>query len=63
MQLSTPVPDHIVDLSGKRCPHLVIAIIAALRKMNDGQILQVTATDPVAPSSIAAWARQSGQTL
>lgn len=63
MRLATPVSDQIVDLSGSRCPHLVIAIIAALNSMKSKQVLQVIATDPVAPSSIASWARQSGNTL
>lgn len=63
MRLTTPVAHHAVDLSGKRCPHLVIAIIAALQRMESGQVLQVIATDPLAPSSVIAWARQSGHTL
>lgn len=63
MRLNTPEPHHKIDLSGKRCPHLVIAIIGALGIMDSGQILEVIATDPVAPSSIAAWARQSGHDL
>lgn len=63
MRLATPLSDQIIDLSGARCPHLVIAIIAALNSMKSKQVLQVIATDPVAPSSIASWARQSGNTL
>ena len=63
MRLNTPSPRQIIDLSGKRCPHLVIAIMRAMDSLDNGQILQVIATDPVAPSSIAAWARQSGQSL
>lgn len=63
MRLNTPSADQTIDLSGKRCPHLVIAILGALSTMERNQILQVIATDPVAPSSIAAWARQSGHTL
>lgn len=63
MRLNTPSADRTVDLSGARCPHLVIAIIAALESMTPGQILQVIATDANAPSSISAWARQSGHTL
>lgn len=63
MRLNTPSPHQTIDLSDKRCPHLVIAIIAALGAMESNQILQVIATDPLAPSSIAAWSRQSGHTL
>lgn len=63
MRLNTPSADRTIDLSGARCPHLVIAIITALQTMTPGQILQVIATDANAPSSISAWARQSGHTL
>lgn len=63
MRLTTPEAHHIIDLCGKRCPHLVIAIIAVLQGMESGQVLQVIANDPPAPSSISAWARQSGHTL
>lgn len=63
MRLNTPAPHQTIDLSDKRCPHLVIAILGALSTMKSKQILQIVATDPVAPSSIAAWARQSGHTL
>lgn len=63
MRLNTPSPHQKIDLSGKRCPHLVVAIVAALGAMESGQILEVIATDPVAPSSIAAWTRQSGHDL
>lgn len=56
-------PQQTIDLSGLRCPNLVIAIITALKEMKHPQILQVIATDLSAPSNIAAWARQSGHTL
>lgn len=63
MRLNTPHAHCIIDLSGKRCPHLVISIIAALQHMESGRVLQVIANDPLAPSSVAAWARQSGHNL
>lgn len=63
MRLTTPTPQTTIDLSDRRCPHLVIAIIAALRALQQGQVLQVIATDPHAPTNIAAWSRQSGHTL
>ena len=59
----TPKPDQTIDLTGLRCPNLVIAIIAALRPMRHPQILQVIANDLTAPSNVSAWARQSGHAL
>lgn len=61
--LTTPTPHQKIDLTGLRCPNLVIAIIAALQVMPAGQILMVIATDLNAPSNVAAWSRQSGHAL
>lgn len=61
--VETPSPHETIDLSGLRCPNLVIAIIAALRALRKKQILKVIATDLNAPSNVAAWSRQSGHPL
>ncbi len=53
------VPNKIIDLSGLRCPNTVIGTIKALKEMEAGQILQITATDLNAPSNMTAWCRQS----
>ncbi|MCP4360359.1 MAG: sulfurtransferase TusA family protein [Chloroflexi bacterium] len=63
MQLTTPSPDKTLDLSGLRCPHLVVATVKALRTLERGQILQVIATDLNSPSNMTAWSRQSGHQL
>jgi len=57
------VADRTIDLGSLRCPHLLIATIREIRRMSDGQVLQIYAKDLNAPSSIAAWARQSGNEL
>lgn len=59
MTLQTAVPNKIIDLSGLRCPNTVIGTIKALKEMEEGQILQITATDLNAPSNMTAWCRQS----
>ncbi len=63
MKLETITPDKCLDLSGLRCPHLLIAAIEALQTLPPDHILQITATDLNAPSSLSAWARQSGNPL
>ena len=63
MRLTTPIPHKVIDLTGLRCPHLVIATVKALRSLQRGEILQVFATDLNAPSNMAAWSRQSGHKL
>jgi tRNA 2-thiouridine synthesizing protein A len=61
--LQTAVSDKTIDLSGQRCPNLVIGIIKALAEMENGRVLQIIATDLSAPSNVAAWSRQSGHQL
>lgn len=63
MSLTTPISDKVIDLSHERCPNVVVGVVAAVRALEVGQILQVIATDLSAPSHITAWARQSGQQL
>ncbi|MCP4426325.1 MAG: sulfurtransferase TusA family protein [Chloroflexi bacterium] len=63
VSLQTAVSDKTIDLTGLRCPNLVIAIIKALEGMENGRILQIIATDLNAPSNLAAWTRQSDHEL
>lgn len=63
MSLQTPAADQILDLSGVRCPHLIIVTMRALRQLSPNQVLQVIATDLNAPSSISSWSQQSGNEL
>ena len=63
LSLITITSDRSQDLSGLRCPHLLIATIRAMEKLYEGQRLQIIATDLNAPSSITAWAKQSGNKL
>lgn len=63
MTLQTAVPHQTIDLSGLRCPNMVIATIHALATLAPGHILQIIATDLNAPSNMAAWCRQSGNEL
>ena len=59
----TLTPHKTLDLTGYRCPNLVIALIQALRSLDEGQTIQVIATDLNAPSNVTAWCRQSGHQL
>ena len=55
--------DHTYDFTGLRCPHLLIAVIKAVRERGVGDVLELSADDLNAPSSITAWANQSGTNL
>lgn len=52
--------DKTYDLTGLRCPHLLISVIKAMRELASNDVLEITADDLNAPSSITAWSQQSG---
>ncbi len=55
---------HIdLDLRELRCPHLLIATIKAVEKLDADQVIRIAAADLNAPSSIGSWTRQSGNEL
>jgi TusA-related sulfurtransferase len=55
--------DFILDLGEKNCSQLVMEIMLAIRHMEKGQTLLVTAYDPSAPIDLEAWCRMTGNTL
>ena len=57
---TTPTATHTSDFSGLRCPHLLLAVIKQVRQLQPDSVLQITADDLNAPSSITAWAGQCG---
>lgn len=63
MSLQTAVTHKTIDLSGQRCPNIVIAVIKALDTMENGRILEIIITDRNAPNNIAAWSRQANHHL
>lgn len=56
-------PQQKHDLRGLRCPHLLIEVIRLLRAVETGTVVQISADDLSAPSSIGAWTRQSGNKM
>ncbi|HEY6410698.1 MAG TPA: sulfurtransferase TusA family protein [Ktedonobacteraceae bacterium] len=62
--MDTPISPHAtLDLGEKGCGQLVMEIMFAMRKLNPGQTLLVTAYDPAAAGDIAAWCRMTDNTL
>ena len=60
---SIPLAQQHYDLSGLRCPHLLIEVIRLLRDVAVGTVVRISADDLSAPSSIGAWTRQSGNKM
>jgi tRNA 2-thiouridine synthesizing protein A len=49
-----------LDLKGLLCPLPVVKIAQAVKKVNVGDLVEATATDPGVLADIPAWARTSG---
>jgi TusA-related sulfurtransferase len=52
-----------LDLSGLMCPMPLLKTKQALNRMETGEIIKVTATDPGSERDFHVFARQSGNTL
>jgi len=55
--------DFVLDLGEKNCSQLIMEVMLAMRHMDKGQTLLVTAYDPSAPIDLEAWCRMTGNTL
>ena len=56
-------PDQVVDFSGLSCPMPILKTKAAIDKMEAGQVLQMTATDPGSKPDMDAWTERTGNEL
>ncbi len=50
----------VLDLKGLLCPMPVVKIAGAIKKIEVGQIIEATATDPGVMADIPAWAKSTG---
>lgn len=55
--------DQVVDARGQMCPMPVLALAKAIKAMQPGQILSISATDQGARRDIPAWAEKTGNRL
>ncbi len=53
----------VLDLKGLLCPMPVVKIAGAIKKIEVGQIIEATATDPGVMADIPAWAKSTGNEL
>lgn len=51
---------HTLDARGLLCPLPVIRIQDRVKDLNDGEVLEITATDPGVLQDIPAWCRVHG---
>lgn len=52
-----------VDCSGLQCPGPIMKVYETMNKVNDGDVIQVSATDSGFAKDVEAWCRRTGNTL
>jgi NADPH-dependent 2,4-dienoyl-CoA reductase/sulfur reductase-like enzyme/peroxiredoxin family protein/TusA-related sulfurtransferase/rhodanese-related sulfurtransferase len=52
-----------IDCSGMQCPGPLMKVFETMKGMNEGEIMEVSASDPGFSRDIGAWARRTGNTL
>jgi len=60
---SIPVASVNVDCRGMQCPGPLIKVFETVKDMKDGEVMEVTASDPGFVSDIAAWTKRTGNQL
>ena len=58
-----PVAAMRIDCSGMQCPGPIMKVFETMKEMKDGQVMEVSASDPGFAKDIVAWARRTGNTL
>ncbi|MPM22090.1 Sulfurtransferase TusA [bioreactor metagenome] len=52
-----------LDCSGMQCPGPIMKVFEVMKDMKDGQIMEVSASDPGFVRDISAWCRRTGNTF
>ncbi|MGN0711508.1 MAG: FAD-dependent oxidoreductase [Anaerovoracaceae bacterium] len=52
-----------IDCSGLQCPGPIMEVFNNIKNMQDGEQLEVTASDPGFVKDVASWCRRTGNTL
>ena len=56
-------PDEVLDCTGMACPIPVVKTSVAIKKIGQGQVLELLATDPGVEQDMKAWSRRTGNEL
>jgi Uncharacterized NAD(FAD)-dependent dehydrogenases len=60
---SKPAEKITLDCCGMQCPGPIMEVFKAVGSMKDGDLLEVTASDPGFAKDISSWCRRTGNTL
>jgi NADPH-dependent 2,4-dienoyl-CoA reductase/sulfur reductase-like enzyme/peroxiredoxin family protein/TusA-related sulfurtransferase/rhodanese-related sulfurtransferase len=60
---TAPVASMRLDCSGLQCPGPIMKVFEAMKDIKDGEVMEVSASDPGFVRDIGAWTRRTGNTL
>ena len=60
---NVPVASVNIDCTGMQCPGPLMKVFETVNNMNDGEVMEVTASDPGFARDIAAWTKRTGNQL
>ncbi|MEN6338522.1 MAG: DsrE/DsrF/DrsH-like family protein, partial [Clostridiaceae bacterium] len=60
---NVPVSSMRLDCSGMQCPGPIMKVFETMKTMKDGDVMEVSASDPGFARDIVAWSRRTGNTL
>lgn len=58
-----PVAAMRLDCSGMQCPGPIMKVFETVKDMKEGEVIEVSASDPGFAKDIGAWCRRTGNTL
>lgn len=58
-----PTASMRLDCSGLQCPGPILKVFEAMKDLKNGEIMEVSASDPGFARDIGAWTRRTGNTL
>lgn len=56
-------PDKTIDCKNMSCPEPILHTKMAINELEQGQILEMIATDPGSVADMSAWANRTGNEL
>jgi peroxiredoxin family protein/TusA-related sulfurtransferase/rhodanese-related sulfurtransferase len=56
-------PTLVVDASGLQCPGPIVKTFKSLEGLNDGEVLEISATDPGFKKDVKTWVEKTNNTL
>ena len=60
---NVPIASMRLDCSGMQCPGPIMKVFEAMKDMNDGDVMEVSASDPGFARDIVSWCRRTGNTI